>query len=154
MYVDANVLIAYIGDEPGRADIVGALLEDARQGKIEVLTSVLSIAEVAYGAEEASGTLTVDGEAAIDKLWEPASPVTIVDVSQALTREGRGLIREAKQRQVSAPGSIDALHLASAILHGCDEIFTYEKEATRTKWAAATGLPVSEPYVDEPPLSF
>ncbi|HXH58804.1 type II toxin-antitoxin system VapC family toxin [Iamia sp.] len=152
--MDASVLIAYIGEEPGRADTVAALLEDARQGRVKLLTSVLSVTEVAYGAEEAAGGLTAEGEAAIDKLWEPASPMTIVDVSQALTRAGRGLIRAAKQRQVSAPGSIDALHLATAVLHGCKEIFTYEKEATRTKWAAATGLPISEPYVDEPPLSF
>ena len=49
-YADANVLLAYVGNEPGRADIVEALLDEARRGVIEIITSVLSIAEVAFGA--------------------------------------------------------------------------------------------------------
>ena len=42
-YLDANVLIAYVADEEGRAGVVQSVLEDARGKKIELITSVLSI---------------------------------------------------------------------------------------------------------------
>lgn len=96
IYFDANVLLAYVGDEQGRADTVQALLHDARRGEIEVVTSVLSIAEVAFGALERDNGLTDEGEAAIEELWTPASPIQVVDVTQALTRQARTLIRKAK----------------------------------------------------------
>lgn len=50
IYFDANVFLAYVGNEQGRADTVQALLDEARRDEIEIVTSVLSIAEVAYGA--------------------------------------------------------------------------------------------------------
>ena len=41
IYVDANVLLAYLGNETGRAEIVQALLDEARRSEIEIITSVL-----------------------------------------------------------------------------------------------------------------
>ena len=87
IYVDANVLLAYLGNETGRAEIVEALLDEARRSEIEIITSVLSIAEVAFGAQERDAGLTPEGEAQIDTLWQPASPITLVDVSQPARRE-------------------------------------------------------------------
>lgn len=98
IYFDANVLLAYVGDEEGRADTVQTLLDEARRGEIDVVTSVLSIAEVAFGALERDHGLTEAGEAAIEKLWTPASPVQLIDVTQALTRHARALIREARSQ--------------------------------------------------------
>ncbi len=92
VYFDANVLLAYVGDEEGRADTVQTLLHEGRRGEIEILTSVLSIAEVAFGALERDNGLTVEGEAAIEELWTPASPIQLIDVTQALTRQARTLI--------------------------------------------------------------
>jgi hypothetical protein len=46
IYFDANVFLAYVGNEAGRADTVQALLDEARRGEIEIVTSVLSVAEV------------------------------------------------------------------------------------------------------------
>ena len=66
IYVDANVLLAYLGNETGRAEIVEALLDEARRSEIEIITSVLSIAEVAFGAQERDAGLTREGEAQIE----------------------------------------------------------------------------------------
>ena len=62
IYFDANVFLAYVGNEEGRADVVQALLDEGRCGQIEIVTSVLSIAEVAYGAHEIDSGLTEAGE--------------------------------------------------------------------------------------------
>ena len=69
IYVDANVLLAYLGNETGHAEIVQALLDEARRSEIEIITSVLSIAEVAFGAQERDAGLTPEGEAQIDTLY-------------------------------------------------------------------------------------
>lgn len=123
VYFDANVLLAYVGDEEGRADTVQTLLHEGRRGEIEILTSVLSIAEVAFGALERDNGLTVEGEAAIEELWTPASPIQLIDVTQALTRQARTLIRTAKSEGHGIRGA-DAIHLASAVMFGCASMFT------------------------------
>jgi len=154
IYLDANVLLAYVGNEEGRADTVQALLDEARQGRIEVLTSVLSIAEVAYGAHERDAGLTELGEEDIEQLWTPSSPVTLVDVSQAVTRHARTLIRKAKSQTMGGLRSADAIHLATARMFGCDEIFTYEGTGRRERWQQVVEIPVSEPVIDTPQLGF
>ena len=55
VYLDANVLIAYLANEADRADVVQAVLNDAQEEKIELLTSVMSIAEVAYISADNTG---------------------------------------------------------------------------------------------------
>lgn len=96
VYFDANVFLAYVGNEEGRADTVQTLLDEARRGELEIVTSVLSIAGWRSGAHERDHGLTEAGGEAIDQLWTPKSPVTLVDVSQAATRTARTLIRDAK----------------------------------------------------------
>ena len=99
LYFDANVLLAYVGDEEGRADTVQALLDEARQDEIVIVTSVLSITEVAYGAHERDQGLTDAGEEAIEQLWTPASPVTLADVSQAVAGT-RGRLSASRRHRV------------------------------------------------------
>ncbi len=148
LYFDANVFLAYVGNEEGRADTVQALLDEAGRAEIVIVTSVLSIAEVAYGAHERDEGLTEAGEEAIEELWTPASPVTLVDVSQAVTRNARTIIRDAKIRGLSGFRGADAVHLATARMFACDVIFTYETEARRLRWQQIVGIPVSEPVTN------
>jgi predicted nucleic acid-binding protein len=74
-----------------------------------------------------------------------------VDVSETLARAARTLIRSARQRKLGLR-SVDALHLASAQLYGCERIFTYEDEPRRARWSELTGLPVEEPSVAQQQL--
>ncbi len=154
LYFDANVFLAYVSDEDGRADTVQALLDEARRAEILILTSVLSIAEVAYGAHERDQGLTEAGEEAIEELWTPSSPITLVDVSQAVTRNARTIIRVAKIQGLSGFRGADAVHLATARMFDCDVIFTYEGEARRMRWQQVAGIPVSEPVTDTPQLDL
>ena len=118
------------------------------------MTSVLSIAEVAFGAHERDHGLTEAGEEDIDQLWTPALPVTLADVSQAVTRNARTMIRETRNQGLSGLRGADAVHLATAQMFGCDEIFTYEAEKRRTQWQRITGIAVSEPVTNKPQLDL
>ena len=153
-YLDANVLIAYVANEEGRAGVVESVLDDARDEKIELFTSVLSITEVAFITTDQADVDTVGGEEAIDQLWVPSSPISVVDVSTRIAREARAIIRHSKSLGTKAVKPADAIHLASASIHDCDRVFTYENEATRRRWAELIGLTVAEPFLDEPRLDI
>lgn len=154
VYADADVLLAYVGNEAGRADTVESILNDARQSRVELLTSVLSIAEVAYVQFDSRSDFSSAGDAAIDELWKPASPITIVDISETVARKARGVIRNAKQTSVGRVRAADAIHLASAQLHECDRFFTYEHENMRQRWDTLIDASVTEPFTDAPQLDF
>lgn len=134
VYFDANVFLAYVGNELGRADTVQTLMDEARRGQIEMLTSTLSIAEVAFGAHERDHGLTEAGEEAIDQLWTPASPITLVDVSQAVTRNARTLIRRARADGV---GGSEALMRFTSQRAACS--VATPSSRTRTRRAALGG---------------
>lgn len=150
-YLDASVLLAYVRDEPGRAGTVENILTAAAEGKLEVRTSTLSIAEVAYGVWDVStGVPTPESEQAIERLWQPGSVLRLIEPSVAVMRSARDLIRRARMAGYSLR-SADAVHLASATARSdTARIFTYDNKAPQ--WAEITGLEVSEPFVAEPPL--
>lgn len=45
-YWDSGVFCSFFSDEPGRADLVEELLEDAHQGAITIVTSTFALTEV------------------------------------------------------------------------------------------------------------
>jgi predicted nucleic acid-binding protein len=154
VYLDACVLLAYVTDEPDRANVVQSILDDARQARIKLLTSVLSIAEVAYVPSGADSDIALDEDDAIDELWTPASPITLVDISETVARGARQVIRRATQSPGTGVRSADAIHLASAELHSCNWLFTYENEATKTRWNNLIPPEVAEPFTSSPQLGF
>lgn len=154
VYLDANVLLSYVNDERDRADTVQSLLEDAENGIVRLLTSHLSITEVAYIASDQEPNGDTDDEASIDELWTPSSPIELAEVSIPVVRTARSLIRKARLNRIKRVRSADAIHLASAETNDCDRFFTYEKEGTRTGWNTLIRPDVSEPYVDSPRLPY
>ena len=154
-YLDANVLIAYLANEPGRGPVVASLLEDAERGSIELLTSVLTVTEVAFVASDhASGDGPSAEEDNIAKLWVPESPVKLTDVSMRVAERARDIVRTARSSDMKGVKPPDAIHLASAEVHGCQHFFTYEGETTRAQWAHWVALAVDEPYTDNPQLDL
>ena len=152
VYADACLLLAYIGNEENRADIVQSVLDDARNEKIHLFTSVLSITEVAYiAADNADPSASEEG---IDQLWAPASPITLIDISQRVARNARSVIRQARLKGLRGVRSADAIHLAAAELQECPRFFTYENKTTREQWGGLISAIVSEPYADSPQLDF
>jgi len=152
IYLDANVLLSYVSDAPERADVVQSLLEDAEDGKVHLLTSNLSIAEVAYIASDQEPGHGTDDEATIDELWTPDSPVKLAEFSRLVAHRARSIIRKSRDNETARVRSADAVHLATAEINECDRFYNYEGESRRNGWDALIPADVSEPYVDAPRL--
>jgi predicted nucleic acid-binding protein len=150
-YVDANVLLAYVLEEEG-APVVEQLLLEADKGDRRLLTSTVSIVEVAFGAETAKGGALDPGTlSTIDNLWSGGRPVALADASIRTMYEARDIAREARRRNRRLTPR-DAIHLATAVAAGVEKFFTYEKDETRKIWAEITGLDVEEPNVEQMPM--
>lgn len=133
---DANVFLSYINGIENRLPDIDALLDEARQKSIEIVTSSASITEVAYGAME-QGALDWTVDEAIDKLWIPPSPVQMVDFYRSIAYRAKGLVRRGmlESRKLKP---MDAIHLATALQVGARELNTYDRDLL--KW---------DPYVME-----
>lgn len=154
VYLDANVFIAYLANEAGRGPVVASLFEDAERGRIELLTSVLTVTEVAFVASEQASNDPQAEEDAIAKLWVPESPVKLTDISMRVAERAREIVRMTSRSDMRGVKPPDAIHLASAEVHGCQGFFTYEAETTRDQWERWVELTVSEPYTENPQLDL
>lgn len=154
VYIDSCVLLAYICGEPKRAADVEAVLDEAEREQLELITSVITIGEVLYGAARGGVLLDPGVESQIDALWEPASPITLVDVTAAVAVRAREVRRDALMVGRSVPKLPDAIHLASAMLSQCDRLFTYETKRRRILWRRWIGIPVEGPSVAAPRLDL
>ncbi len=124
-YCDSCVFLAYFKNEPGRAEIVANLLDEAQKDSSrKLLSSIFSITEVAKAAADRS---TSESElisiAKLDSLWDNSSLVQLADFHIKLARMARDLVREHSNLKAK-----DAVHLATAQLHQASIFFTYDKK--------------------------
>lgn len=149
-YWDSCVFLALINREPGRSTVVNELMEHARKGDLEVVTSLLTITEVAYAVAEkhSPSTATLAG---IDKLWDHASPVKLVEFHRLIAVDARDLMRQGLPKGLSLKPP-DAIHLSTASRNGCAEILTYDPKWTA--YAGLVGVPVSEPAIAQGVLDY
>jgi predicted nucleic acid-binding protein len=151
IYWDACIFISYIQGDADRLPILEALLEQSgRGGDIQIVTSELSRAEVAYAeSERVKRALDPAVEARIDALWADTRAIKTVEIHQLITNEARQLIRQSLIEGRSLRAN-DVIHLATARWLKAAEIHTYDK-----KWftlASLLGCPIVEPRVDQPKL--
>lgn len=144
LYWDANVFLNYLNGMPDLMADLDALLDAAQRGEILILTSTLSIVEVAFAAsEQLGGSMRDDIEAAIDDLWMPPSPIRLVEFSAVVARSARSLMRDARARGWSLKPN-DAIHLATARQMGVAKFNTCEK-VTLDKYGDLCGYAVEPP---------
>lgn len=124
-YWDACVFLSYVNGIADRVAHIDPMLDDAREKRIEVVTSSISITEVSFGAmEQGASDWTVDEE--IDRLWTPPSPVQIVELYRSISYGAKRLVRRAMlEKRKLQP--MDAIHLATAIQVGAQELNTYDR---------------------------
>jgi predicted nucleic acid-binding protein len=152
-YWDANVFLNYVNGVPDHMPDLDALLDAGQRGEILILTSTISIVEVAFAAsEQLGGPMNDDAEAAIDDLWMPPSPIRLVEFSAVVARGARSLMREARGRGWSLKPN-DAIHLATARQMGVAKFNTYEK-VTLDKYGALCGFTVEPPKAAQRQLPF
>jgi predicted nucleic acid-binding protein len=134
LYWDANVFLSYIEGRDDRCPHIEAILDDCDNGRIEIWTSQLSVAEVAFAkTEKDARVLDAETEKAIDDLWHPESPIKLAEVGYGICQEAKKLLRKNLLRPQVSPRQLnkslkasDAIHLATAQLIGVDEFHTYD----------------------------
>jgi len=134
------------------ASVVDSLLRSARTGELEIVTSVISVTEVALAATEKElGSLSTAALTIIDGLWEPPSPIKLVEVHRLIALDARRLMRQGVPDGLALKPP-DAIHLSTAMRTARQEFLTYDPRLS--KYAGAIGLPVREPVSDELPFEF
>lgn len=150
VYWDANVFLAFINDDPGRAPELASILDAARRGEIQLVTSVLSIVEVSYAAEDQLGApISEETDHRIGSLWAPGSPVVPAEIHQGLAEKARELVRVGRAESRSLKPA-DAVHLATAASLNASDFHTYDRDLHR--WSGQLGFAVREPIARAPRL--
>jgi predicted nucleic acid-binding protein len=131
IYLESNVFIDLIeckneSDEPAKTII--SIIEDAKKGRFELFTSVITITEVWIAQEELnSKKINPDIERRINLLWHPkSSPIRLVDVHELIARDAMRLLRTFIHKGYAKTRSVDAIHLVTAQREGVHEFFTSE----------------------------
>jgi len=151
-YWDSCVFLSYFNGEQHRLPTIEALLRNANvDHSIEIVTSTISITEVAYAQVEQTGTLDPNVAAAMDTFWADRTAVMLVDCHELIARQARNLMRTALQRgwKLKPP---DAIHLATAARMGVSEFNTYD--SALFKYTNDLGVVIREPYSAQMPLQL
>ena len=150
VYWDACVFLSYINGEQERLPMIDALLEESRSGEIEIITSTVSLAEVAFAEEERSnGALDPNIEVAIDDMFSDREVVKLVEFHELVAREARSRMRQAITNGWRLK-PMDAIHLATAFHLDATQFHTYDKPLL--KYQAPVGFPINEPVTLRPRL--
>jgi predicted nucleic acid-binding protein len=141
VYWDADCCLNYINGVADRLPDLDACLEAARKGDVLLMTSTLTIAEVAFAeTEKARRALDMNIEQKIAGLWQP--PVTLVEFHQLIAVRAVALMRAAMTRSESLKPN-DAIHLATAQHMGVGEFNTYDRKLL--KYAPEVSFTIGPP---------
>ncbi len=153
LYWDACVFLSYINELPDRLRDIEALLEQAQRGEIQIVTSVVSVAEVAFAAsEQQAHALDDKQEERIARLWALGSPVQLVDVHMLVAEKARLIQRSGVPEGWTGLRSPDAIHLATAQHEDVTEVNTYDPGWD--KYASVIGRPIRRPVAVQPQLGL
>jgi predicted nucleic acid-binding protein len=150
VYWDSCVFLSYVNGDPDRLPDIEGLLEQANQGQIEIITSTVSMVEVAFGNVEQTGkALDPDIEARIQALWTPPSPIRMVEFYAQIAVGAVQLMRDGLV-QGWALKPLDAIHLSTAQRWEVKELHTYDTGLHR--YAPAVGYSIGFPSASQPKL--
>ena len=99
VYWDATCCSPHLNAVPDRLPVIDELLRSSRAKEIEIITSSVSIAEVAFAqGEKEAQQLDAQVEQDIDELWAPGSPVATVEFYDLVAFEARRPCAGASRR--------------------------------------------------------
>jgi len=142
LYWDSCCFLSFLQGDPSRRELQ-TLMADAQAGGVLIVTSTISVAEVAYLAPEGPGRPLDPGvERQIEGLWRSGRAIRFVEVDAGIAARARTLLRHALA-QGWQRNPRDALHLASAQLASVSTVHTYDERWDR--YAGVIGRAVERP---------
>ena len=143
VYFDASVFIAWFNNEPGRADTVEQILAACSEGSLGVITSIVSLTEVAYlrSGGDRPDPDRIDEQ--INALLLNERLIGIVPFNQPVALRARRLVRLGSGSRQGLT-VLDAIHLASAEIAGSTYFATYDRDFAR----AAAGMRIGPPTLE------
>ncbi len=147
-YLDSGVFVAYINDESGRGDVVEDLLNEARDGKLKIITSSFALVEV-LKIKGKKPLARNDEEMILDFFTWPF--FRFVDANRTICERARQLIWDH-------PGlwPKDAVHLASALAYSdrenLDGVFSYDSDFIKLNGVITQKFSICEPFLKQLPL--
>ena len=151
IYWDACVFLHFLEGTPDKITTLRSLLQDsANKNGIEIITSQISVVEVAHVAQEKVGrALDPEVEEKLNDLWTGGEAVELVDLHYLISAEARTLIRNwiPGGKGLRPP---DAIHIATARHMKADEFHTYDIGLLSK--SSDFGLRICEPYTCAPRL--
>ena len=154
VYWDSCVFLSYINADPGRIDILDAILDDTHKsnGESKIVTSMLTKVEVVRSTTEyTTRVLSVGVEQKIDALWNDVAGIGLIELHDGIALHARTLMRQSMQ-QGWALKPPDAIHLASAQWLGVQELHTYDDKMPR--YSTMIGCKICAPYTPQLRLNF
>lgn len=151
IYWDACVFLAHLNGDADRVEVIEQIMDEAAEGKYELVTSTVSQVEVAFGkAEQDEQAPDPDVLAAIEAYWLPESPVELIEFHRLIALDARDLVRVSRLEQEQRLTPLDAIHLASAQRLSASDFHTYDKKLLARN--GSFGFPIREPWTPEPRL--
>lgn len=126
-YWDSCLFLDYLNATPNGKEIVAPLVDEARRGGFTIVTSTISLAEVAYVSKELTEGLDPQIDDAIDNMFRDGSLLTLVEYDQEIGADARRLIRRTVSEDKRLKPA-DAIHLATAIAVGASVLYTFDSD--------------------------
>lgn len=147
VYWDACVFLSFIEKHPDRIGAIWTWLEKAQEGRVVIVTSTLSIVEVAFAKQEKDQrALIPEEEAKINNLWTPESPVALAEFHTGVAIEARRLMRDAMASGIGLKPA-DAIHLATCRTLEINDFHTYDGKLSAA--AGVSQLKIGQPSLEQ-----
>jgi predicted nucleic acid-binding protein len=152
-YWDACVPLSYINGIPDRLQHIDSMMSKSGT-EFQIVTSVLSVAEVAFAAlERDASELDPEMEAKIAKLWRVESPIMLVEFYELLATKAQRLIRSAVTKGWSLKPA-DAIHLATADQLRVAQFHTYDERLEKFSAITESKFTIGRPVSRSPHLAL
>ena len=145
IYFDASVFIAWLNNEDARAISIGQVLAAAKDIELDILTSIITLTEVAYVRRDQDSLDLEETDQIINAILLDESLVSIVPYDQSVALQARRLVR---RDPVSREGLqvLDAIHFASAEVAGADFFATYDRDFVHA--SDRVNIPIGPPTLE------
>jgi predicted nucleic acid-binding protein len=158
IYWDTNCFLYYLNDHPTWAPLLEYYLTRAKLGEIEIVTSVLSLSEAIFTAEEAQQRTLSSAENDRIEVLFLGEGITLVEVSTYIAQLARTLQRERLHRNWTVPGKNlpdpkipDLLHFATALYMRVAEMHTMDEKLHRFSDIVGIKISFPPPKPPDPP---